>query len=59
MWGRMQKGYKDGFKVVKDFKEIAFSRLNEADAHTNSQSVCQSAQDLHRFKPEEIHAWRK
>lgn len=39
-------------KMVDDFKEILFSRLNKAFAPMNTQQLQEYAQTLHKLKPD-------
>jgi hypothetical protein len=43
----------------KQRKETVSSRLNRTETHMSSQRLWQHAQDLHRFKPDEIPELRR
>lgn len=45
--------------VVDDFKETVVFLHKRADARRNSQWLWWHMQDLHKFKPDEIPAWRE
>ena len=44
---------------MDDTKELLFSEHNRDDTHMNSKRLGQHIQDLHKFKPSKIPAWRR